>query len=219
VIKRSKQIAPLHGPGILPIQRVMGLMAAVVNGEIIHRRECWAEVFENASHVGYLTAKLSAVNAQAEDMLYGALSGIYPHGNLADSEEELGTSKAKAICFAHKLQEAWKSIDREGSSQFTQCNLEFLEERCCHQRKECFQVVDFTIELKKAKVRKGEVCNIWDIQPLPLQFMGRKNPGNANPEYNQLAQEWESSEQVIWMVAGPGFKHKSEGYEACGSRE
>src|SRR5260221_6302139 len=114
VIERSKQIAPrlpLHGPGPL-IQRVM---AAVVNGEIIHRRECWAEVFENASHVGYLKTKRSADNAQVEDIHPGTLSGIYPHGGPADVEQELGTAKAKDICFAHELQEAWKSIGREGT--------------------------------------------------------------------------------------------------------
>jgi hypothetical protein len=63
--------------------------------------------------------------------------------------------------------------------------LEFLEERCCHPRKECFQVVDLTFELKKTKIRKGEVWNIWDFPLSPPHFM----IGNGNPEYNQLAQE------------------------------
>lgn len=74
-----------------------------------------------------------------------------------------------------------------------------------------------TCELKKAKVRKGEVCR-WDIQLLFLQFMGQTIIENGDPEYYQLAQDGESSEQVIWMVAAMvGKRHKGECYEACGS--
>lgn len=101
VIKRPKQIAPLHGLGPF-IQEVM---ATVVNCEINRRRECRAEIFKNFSHFGYLKRERPGDSAQVEVIHPGPLSGKNPRSGPGPTEQELGTAEAKDICFADKLQE------------------------------------------------------------------------------------------------------------------
>jgi len=88
-----------------------------------------------------------------EDTYTDPLTRISRHGNSPITERELSTAEVEIISCAHILQEAW---DRKGKLA-KEGDLESLEERGGHPRKESFQVSGRTFKHKAAKVRKGDV--------------------------------------------------------------
>jgi len=85
--------------------------------------------------------------------------GIYRHSDSLIIERKLGTTKAELISLAHIPKEAWERIGQLVKER----DLEILEERGGHPREKSFQMITLAFIPKPAKVRKGDMCNMWGM--------------------------------------------------------
>jgi len=107
--------------------------------------------------------------------------GEHIHSNPVSIEHEFRTAKAEVLCCTHELQEVWDGQVVLMEEQ----DLELLEQRGGHSRKEYFQVTVKPSEPKPAKVRKCDVGDEWPMRQLCLHITVGKR-AKADPESLKL---------------------------------
>src|SRR6267154_4566990 len=152
-----------------------------LKSEMLHRGKYLAKRIENLGHGGYLPVEVPAVDIYGKGKRLG-LRGINLHVDSPARELEHGSVEPEVLCSPQKLQEVWN-----GKLELVEeANLQLLEAWGGDTTNNRFRISVNSLQCKRAKVGKRDVCRDGSAHELPLHIVAESSEVKEDPEDLQL---------------------------------